>query len=219
MKTAPIPASGQRGFTLIEIAIVLVIIGAVFYGVLRSQSILSSAKAKDVISKINDLRTATTYFRQRYGYYPGDLPAPGTLITTVPPLVAGSGGKVGNGSIEGKVTVAGIATAGSEAAQAPWQLYNAGFIGAVDSASPTHYLNTNYGPIQLVASATADALAPGFAANNPSARNAILFFNLPCDIALEVDTKLDDGVLTTGFILGSAACTNTNLLPVLAVPL
>jgi len=219
MKPSLPTASGQRGFTLIEISIVLVIIGAVFYGVLKSQSILSSSKAKDVISKINDLRTATTYFRQRYGYYPGDLPAPGTLITAVPALVAGSGAKNGDGAIDGAVTVAGIATAGTEAAQAPWQLYNAGFIGAVDSGSPTHYINTSYGPIQLVSSATADALAPGFAANNPSARNAIVFFNLPCDIAQEVDTKLDDGVLTTGFIVGSAACTGTNLLPALAVPL
>ncbi len=221
MKTPPTPASVrlQRGFTLIEISIVLAIIGAIFYSILKSQAILSDARAKDVIAKINDLRTATTYFKQRYGYLPGDLPNPAGYITVVPALVAGTGGNIGNGSIDGVVSAAGVATAGTKAAQAPWQLYNAGFIGAVDSGNPTHYLNTTYGPIQLVSSATATTLVAGFAANNRAARNAILFFNLPCDVATEVDTRLDDGKTTTGSAQGSAACTGTNVLPVYAVPL
>jgi prepilin-type N-terminal cleavage/methylation domain-containing protein len=213
------PSASERGFTLVEISIVLVIIGAIFYGVLKSQSILSSSKAKDVVAKINDLRAATVYFKQRFGYLPGDLPAPANYITVVPALVAGTGGNIGDGSIDGAVTVAGIAAIGSKAAQAPWQLYNAGFIGAVDNASPSNYINTSFGPVQLVSSATATGLVPLFVTFNPSARNAILFFNLPCDVALEVDNKIDDGSLTTGFGVGSAACTGTNPLPVYAVPL
>ena len=212
----------QRGFTLIEIAIVLVIIGAIFYGVLRSSAIISSAKAKDVIVIINELRTATTYFKQRYGYLPGDLPAPANYINVVPALAAGTGGTIGDGYIDGVVNANGTAAAaGSEVAQAPWQLYNAGFIGAINRSTPTSYLSTTYGPVQIVSAVTANGLVPGFTAlgANPTARNAILFFNLPCDVANEVDSKIDDGNLTTGTGLGSAPCLNTDPLPVYAVPL
>jgi len=200
-------------------SIVLVIIGAIFYGLLKSQVLISSSRAKDVVARINDIRTAVSYFQQRYSYLPGDLPNPANYIKAVPALVAGTGGVNGNGSIDGAVTVAGVATAGSEAAQAPWQLFNAGLIGTVSSGSPTNYLNTAYGPVQIVSVATANGLVPGFAAANPAARNAILFFNLPCDIANEVDTKVDDGNLATGTGMGSAACVGTNALPVYAITL
>ncbi|MET3105469.1 prepilin-type N-terminal cleavage/methylation domain-containing protein [Oxalobacteraceae bacterium GrIS 1.18] len=217
MKTPGQPI--QRGFTLVEISIVLVIIGAIFYSLLHTQVLISSSKAKDVVAKITDIRTAVAYFQQRYSYLPGDLPTPANFINATPALVAGTGGVNGNGSIEGAVTAAGLAAAGSEAAQAPWQLFSAGLIGTVNSATPTNYLNTTYGPIQLVSAATANGLVPGFAAANPSARNAILFFNLPCDVATEVDSKIDDGVITTGTARASAACVGTNAVAVYAVTL
>lgn len=209
-----------RGFTLVEIAIVLVIIGTILFALLKSQAVLSSAKAKDVVAIINDLRTAVTYFQQRYNYLPGDLPTPANYINAVPALVAGTGGAIGNGSIDGAVSAAGAATIGSEVAQAPWQLFKAGFIGSVDSANTASYLNTSFGPVQLVAIATANGLVPGFTAANPAARNAILFFNLPCDVANEVDSKMDDGSLVNaGKGMGSAPCVGTDPLPVYAITL
>ncbi len=216
---APHLIKRERGFTLVEIAIVLVIIGTILFALLKSQGVISSAKAKDVVAIINDLRTATAFFQQRFSYLPGDLPTPANYITAVPALVAGTGGTVGNGSIEGAVSAAGVATAGSEAAQAPWQLFNAGLIGSVNSATPTSYLNTTFGPVQIASTATTNGLVAGFTAANPATRNAILFFNLPCDVANEVDVKMDDGNLTTGKGRGSAVCTGTNTLPVYAIPL
>jgi prepilin-type N-terminal cleavage/methylation domain-containing protein len=213
------PAAKQRGFTLVEIAVVLVIIGTILFALLRSGAIISSAKSKDVIAIVNDLRAATTYFRQRYGYLPGDLPRPARYINATPALVQATGGTIGNGSIEGALNATGRAALGSEIAQAPWQLFNAGLIGTVNSATPTNYLNTTYGPVQLASTTIANRLAPGFAAANPAARNAILFFNLPCDVANEVDTKIDNGNLANGAGMGSAACTGTNILPVYAIVL
>jgi prepilin-type N-terminal cleavage/methylation domain-containing protein len=210
----------QRGFTLVEIAVVLVIIGLILGGILSSQSIISSSRASDVIAMVNDLRTATTYFKQRYNYLPGDLPNPANYITAVPALAAGTGGNIGDGKLDGGVTPAGLATVGSEVAQAPWQLYNARLIGAVNSGNPASYLSTIYGPVQMVSQATADLLVPGFAAANPNARNAIVFFNLPCDVANQVDLKLDDGNLATGHGLGKPkACTLTNSVNAYALPL
>ncbi|TDK65694.1 type II secretion system protein [Sapientia aquatica] len=209
----------QHGFTLVEISIVLVIIGTILFALLKSQAVISSAKAKNVVTIINDLRTATTYFKQRYSYLPGDLPAPANYITATPALIAGTGGTPGNGLIEGTVNGAGQAVAGSEVAQAPWQLFNAGLIGTINASTPTNYLNTNYGPVHIVTNAIANGLVPGFTALNPGAQHAIIFFNLPCDVANEVDSKMDDGSLTTGAGLGSAACTGSNTLPVYAIAL
>jgi len=220
MKTqSNLPRSNiQRGFTLVEMSIVLIIIGALLYGVLQSQAIISSAKSKDVVAIVLDLRTATAYFKQRYGYLPGDLPLPFNYITATPALTAAAGTN-GNGVIDGAVSAAGLATVGSEVAQAPLQLYSAGLIGTISAGNTTNYLNTSYGPVHIVSAAVANGLVPTFTANNPTAINAIVFFNLPCDVANEVDTKLDDGKLTTGYGLGSAPCIGTNTLPVYALPL
>ncbi len=48
----------QRGFTLVEIAVVLVIIGLLLGGVLKGQELINSAKVKSVVS---DFRSTSTY--------------------------------------------------------------------------------------------------------------------------------------------------------------
>lgn len=208
----------QRGFTLVEMAIVLVIIGLLLGGILASQTLVSSTKAKDVVMIIDDLRTATTYFRQRYGYLPGDLPNPGTYLTAG--LTAGTGGNNGDGWIDGAVNASGQATAGSEAAVAPLQLFDAGLIGKIDSSDARRLIKTSFGAVQIVKSSTADGLVSNFAATNPAARNAIVFVNLPCDVINEVDAKVDDGNLSTGKAIASnTVCTGTSTVAFFAVVL
>jgi len=90
----------QRGFTLVEISIVLVIIGLLLGGILGGRSLISSMQAKDVVAIVDDLRTATAYFKQRYNYLPGDLPTPAADIPVVPALVEGTGGTIGDGAID-----------------------------------------------------------------------------------------------------------------------
>ncbi|MDO9450951.1 MAG: prepilin-type N-terminal cleavage/methylation domain-containing protein, partial [Rugosibacter sp.] len=48
----------QSGFTLVEIAIVLVIIGLLLGGVLKGQELINSAKVKNMI---NDFRSTSTF--------------------------------------------------------------------------------------------------------------------------------------------------------------
>ena len=196
-------ATDQRGFTLVEIAIVLVIIGMILGGILSGQNLIRSTQAKDAIAIAGDLQTATTYFKQRYNYLPGDLPNPAADITVVPALVAGTGGTIGNGLIEGAIAAGtGFATLGSEVAVAPLQLYSAGFLGKVDIGNPQHIVNTSFGPVHL-ATPAASGVA-GYAAANPAVRNVIVFVNLTCDVAREMDIKIDDGNLTTGKAIGTA---------------
>lgn len=236
MNTLQLERSAQRllvrrcapkspGFTLVEIAIVLVIIGIILAGILNARSIIESSRAKDYVAMIDDIRTATTYFRQRYRYLPGDLPTPATDITVVPPLVAGTGGALGNGRIEGVIgLVTGLAVANSEVAVAPWQLFHARFIdkinGGAVAPNTQRRLSTVYGAIHIASTATVNGLVAGFIAANPSAQNAIVFQNLTCEIVTEMDNKIDDGVLTGGrAMMAAPACLSETTVPWYAVVL
>jgi prepilin-type N-terminal cleavage/methylation domain-containing protein len=61
--------SKQSGFTLVEIAIVLVIIGLLLGGVLKGQELINSAKVKNMIA--SDFRDLHLRLR-----LPGSLPLP-----------------------------------------------------------------------------------------------------------------------------------------------
>jgi prepilin-type N-terminal cleavage/methylation domain-containing protein len=62
----------QKGFTLIEIAIVLVIIGLLIGGVLKGQSMIQNAKVKRLVNDVEGLKAAALTFQDRYGMLPGD---------------------------------------------------------------------------------------------------------------------------------------------------
>jgi len=62
----------QSGFTLVEIAIVLVIIGLLLGGVLKGQELINSAKVKNMV---NDFRTVSSLvysYQDRFKAFPGD---------------------------------------------------------------------------------------------------------------------------------------------------
>lgn len=62
----------QSGFTLIEIAIVLVIIGLLLGGVLKGQELITQAKIKNVANDFNGVTAAVYAYQDRYRRYPGD---------------------------------------------------------------------------------------------------------------------------------------------------
>jgi prepilin-type N-terminal cleavage/methylation domain-containing protein len=65
----------SAGFTLIEMAIVLVIIGLIVGGVLVGQDLIEAANQRAQITQIEKYRTAANTFYGKYGYLPGDLPS------------------------------------------------------------------------------------------------------------------------------------------------
>lgn len=64
----------QRGFTLVELAIVLVIIGLLIAAVLKGQELIVSSRLKSTIGQIDAVRSAVNTFRDKYNALPGDYP-------------------------------------------------------------------------------------------------------------------------------------------------
>ena len=64
--------SSQGGFTLVEIAIVLVIIGLLLGGVLKGQELITQAKIRNVANDINGMSAAVYGYQDRYKKFPGD---------------------------------------------------------------------------------------------------------------------------------------------------
>lgn len=67
-----ISKSSQRGFTLVEMSTVLIIIGLIMGTVLAGQSIITSMKMKRTVITWKDTQAATIAFKTKFGAMPGD---------------------------------------------------------------------------------------------------------------------------------------------------
>jgi prepilin-type N-terminal cleavage/methylation domain-containing protein len=63
----------KNGFTLVELAIVLVVVGLITAGVVGGSSLIESSKRQAVISDIQALKTAVNAFKLEYDGLPGDF--------------------------------------------------------------------------------------------------------------------------------------------------
>jgi prepilin-type N-terminal cleavage/methylation domain-containing protein len=94
----------KNGFTLIELAIALVVIGLIVGGILVGQNLISAAAVRATVTQVEKYNTAANTFREKFGYLPGDIPP--NLVTqfgfTALPTRPGTGGQGdGNGVVEG----------------------------------------------------------------------------------------------------------------------
>lgn len=87
----------QRGFTLIEIAVVLVIIGLLLGGVLRGQELINSARTKNLVQEIRSVATMVYTYQDRFRRLPGDDPDAESHVGGN----KAAGSKVGDGKIDG----------------------------------------------------------------------------------------------------------------------
>src|SRR4051794_36706162 len=65
----------QAGFTLVELAIVMIIIGLLIAGVLKGQQLITNAQIAATFAKIKVFDAATTSFKDMYAAEPGDMTA------------------------------------------------------------------------------------------------------------------------------------------------
>jgi prepilin-type N-terminal cleavage/methylation domain-containing protein len=207
----------SRGFTLVEMAIVIVIIGLVVGGIFVGRSLIQSSNLTGIIADITAYSEAAVNFQRTYGALPGDFAnattywgavngTPATCQTTVgtPPATCnGDGnGKIGNG----------YATPNYESFRAWQHLANGGFIkgnysGVVGTTEDTNFpsspmgggyamvwLGTISGDNNYYDGSYGNAILLGKAASGYYPRQGLL---APKD-AESIDSKMDDDKPGTG---------------------
>lgn len=177
------------GFTIVEIAIVLVVISLLFAGLfVGGQALIDSTKVSVLLSQIKDLGAVAREFKGRYGYFPGDLPNAANLITSDGGVSAGCSyaiaGNVGDG----------LVNTTTESKCAMEHLVKARMLNKAELSGGAYAISSPVG---------------GGAVNlwhmPASNENAVRVDQVPCVFALEIDRKMDNASaapLSNGFVLG-----------------
>ena len=173
----------QSGFTLVEIAIVLVIIGLLLGGVLKGQEMIKNAEIRGVISEIRGLSTAMYAYRDRYNAIPGDDAAAITNSQLATGVVNGDGDGVISDATD-------PADSDVEGSQFFLQLRAANLLKGAGATGPTHSL----GGVLSVDDGLYGLSGTVFCASGVDRADALI-----------IDTKEDDGVISTGSIQGGTS--------------
>ena len=195
MKTAPkLPGKAQRGFTLIEIAIVLVIIGLLLGGVLQGQQLIENSRVKSAVNSFNGIAAATFSYQDRYGRLPGDDPqATLTRGDSWPGAADGSESGDGNGVLQADITEGFAAT--GEIEYFFRDLRSAGFISGDPADTGTSALPQNpFGGLMTVVTQVTHTSLNG---------TKVCMGNVGGSAAIALDTQLDDGNIGSGRFRGT----------------
>ncbi len=193
---------GQRGFTLVEIAIVLVVIGLLLGGVLKGQELINSSRVRAISDQHAGIQAAYYGFQDRYRAIPGDMDA-GKAAQAIGVDEADLTGGNGDGQLEDPTTAA--STQWEELTGVWAQLSHSGFISGSyngtdgEPSADEAPINAFNGVLVLGRHAGYydDSGGVGAAA---SAERLVLTIghHIPVDIARELDVKVDDGSPQTG---------------------
>src|SRR5262245_55697330 len=178
----------HHGFTLVEIAIVLVIIGLLLGGILKGQEMITQAKTKNVIADFSGISTAYHSYQDRYRATPGDDSGAAGRWAVAPAAISGNA----NGAVGGAYNADCAAATPPESCQWWDHLRRAGFIAGNGAVQP---LNTVGGMIGVQTGDTAGGAALGGLSGL-----ILCSANLPDKIALAVDTQLDNGLSASGSV-------------------
>jgi prepilin-type N-terminal cleavage/methylation domain-containing protein len=175
--------SKQSGFTLIEIAIVLVIIGLLLGGVLKGQELINSAKVKNLANDFKNAPVLLYGYQDKFKAIPGDDINVASHVNggTVPVTPAGT---TGNGIING----AWNSTAATDESVLFWQHVSLAGLSAGGTVAPANAVGGKLG-VTGSTGAPVGGLPGSF---------IVCADNIPGKLAMQLDSTLDDGNTSTG---------------------
>ena len=182
----------QQGFTLVEIAIVLVIVGLLLGGILKGQDLVDGARVRNLADMNAGIQAAYYGFIDRYRQVPGDMTA-AAAASVIGDATITAGGNA-NGRLDG---------GNWGEASAVWtHLTRTGLLqGSYDggATSATGYRDPDMAPqnafngyVLLAQTRDYSTTAGAPTANRPPRLGLVLGNNIPVNIARELDLKIDD---------------------------
>jgi prepilin-type N-terminal cleavage/methylation domain-containing protein len=186
----------QAGFTLIELAIVLVIIGLLLGGVLRGQELINSAKVKNLVRDFQNVQVYLYGYQDRFKALPGDDHNADTHLTGG--TKATTAGQTQNGILQGTWNTA----TDTDETCVFWQHVRLAGLSpgstTVDCATANNTYqprNADGGLIGVQSLSTFGAQITGMTGAYVTCSGAILG-----RFAKQIDSTLDDGVGNTGVV-------------------
>lgn len=194
--------NARKGFTLVELTIVMVIIGLLIAGILKGQELINSGKVKALAADFRNIPTAYYAYQDKFHAIPGDDAAVVAHLGAAATLATTPASKIGNGILDGAfdsvtatddsilfwqhVRLAGLlpgSTTVGVAAGDPYLPVNA-FGGRVGIASTSPISDANFTGNFYLCSA-----------------------GIPGKLAKQLDITLDDGATNAGSVRLTAAGT------------
>lgn len=184
----------QKGFTLVEMAIVLVIIGLLLGGVLKGQELIKNAKVKGLANDVNAVSAAMNGYQDRFKALPGDDAAASTHVNAA--AVNGNGG----GTLTGTFAAANGALAGETL-----EFFNhLAFAKLLSPSINAGVINSSYG--------TPMGILPN-AYNTGAGVLSVCFNNVPGEYVRLYETAYDDGFRDGGKVLAVNRATGAPAAP------
>jgi prepilin-type N-terminal cleavage/methylation domain-containing protein len=194
----------QSGFTLIEIAIVLVIIGLLLGGVMKGQELINSAKVKNLAADFKNTSLYIYGYQDKFRSLPGDDPQAASHVEGATVATAITAGDVGNGLINGKWD----STTPTHESYLFWQHVRLAGIatGITNTADTVNYpqRNTLGGLVGITNSTAADN--PIYTSSTVLLKGAYIICsgNIQGKFAKQLDIMMDDGNTSSGSMMTQA---------------
>jgi len=190
----------QAGFTLIELAIVLVIIGLLLGGVLKGQELINSAKAKSIAGDFKNAQIFIYGYQDKFKALPGDDASVVAHVGNTATL-ATTGGTVGNARIEGAWN---SSTLTDESALFWQHVRLAGFATGPTTTGDANYLprNSDNGRIGVQSMGTGFTTITGM-----TGLYVVCSENIAGRLVKQIDINMDDGNTATGSLMAIVAGT------------
>jgi prepilin-type N-terminal cleavage/methylation domain-containing protein len=186
----------NKGFTLIEFAIVLVIIGLLLGGVLKGQELINNAKVKSFASDFHNIPIMLYSYQDTFKALPGDDAQVTAHLAGATPATTPAG-TVGNGVVNS----AWNSAINSDESCLFWQHVRlAGLAPGSTTVSCT--LNADYWPKNANGGQLGIQSNTGFVTMTGSMHGSYVICsnNIPGQYVLQLDAMLDDGDPATGSV-------------------